>query len=155
MRAGRPSRGFTFVAMLLLLALLSLGLAAAGTVWSQVSQRERERELMRIGTVYARAIESYYNASPGSQKIYPERLDLLLLDTRYVGTVRHLRRVYPDPVNPSQAWGLVHDPAGHIMGVYSQSDAAPIAPGPVLLDDRVLPPAKRYRDWVFLAKVNP
>jgi type II secretory pathway pseudopilin PulG len=154
MRAGK-ARGFTFVAVLLLLALVSLGLAAAGTVWSQVSQRERERELMRIGSLYARAIESYYHASPGSQKIYPERIDLLLLDTRYVGTVRHLRRAYPDPMNPTAGWGLVRDAAGRITGVHSQSEEAPIAKGPVPLEDRILPPASRYKDWLFLAKVNP
>jgi type II secretory pathway pseudopilin PulG len=156
MRIGRTAlRGFTFVAILLLLALVSLGLAAAGTVWSQASKRERERELMRIGTLYASAIASYYNAAPGSQKVYPERLELLLLDTRYVGTVRHLRRVYPDPIDPAQAWGLVRDPAGRITGVYSQSEEAPVAQGQILLDDRALPPAKRYKDWLFLAKANP
>jgi type II secretory pathway pseudopilin PulG len=156
MRVGKSAlQGFTFVTVLLLLALVSIGLAGAGTVWSQVSQRERERDLMRIGSLYADAIAGFYDASPGSQKIYPERLDMLLLDPRYVGTVRYLRRLYPDPINPAQPWGLVRDATGRIIGVHSESEDTPLAQGPVLLDGRVLPPAKRYKDWLFLARANP
>jgi len=155
MRSGDTARGFTFVAMLLLLALVSLGLSAAGTVWSQATQRERERELLRIGVLYAQAIARYYHASPGSQKVYPERLESLLLDTRYVGTMRYLRKIYADPMSQTQAWGLVRDPAGRIMGVHSLSEETPIAQGAVRLDDRVLQPARRYSDWKFLAKTEP
>jgi type II secretory pathway pseudopilin PulG len=155
MRAGSTARGFTFVAMLLLIALVSLGLAAAGTVWSQAAQRERERDLMRIGSLYAQAIASYHRVSPGSQKVYPERLDALLLDTRFVGTVRHLRQAYPDPMNPGQPWTLLRDSANRIIGVHSQSEETPVAQGLVMLEDRVLAPAKRYKEWLFLAQVNP
>jgi type II secretory pathway pseudopilin PulG len=147
----RPALGFTLVAALLLLALLSLGLAVIGPLWSQQSQRERERDLLRVGTLYAQAIAAYQRVSPGSDKQYPATLDVLVLDTRFVGTVRHLRKLYADPMASGQAWGLVRNPAGRIIGVYSQSAAAPLAQGSVALDDRVLPPAQRYADWKFLA----
>lgn len=154
MRRGRGrtvSRGFTFVAALLLLALVSLGLAVAGPLWSQQAQRERERELLRMGALYAQAIAAYRSASPGSDKRYPEQLEWLLLDRRFVGTVRHLRRLYPDPVNPGQPWGLVRDGAGQIVGVHSLSTEPPLAQGPLQWSGRVLGPVRRYADWQFLA----
>lgn len=154
MRRGERQRGYSFVMALLLVALVSLGLGIAGPLWSQQAQRERERDLLRIGSLYAQAIASYRDASPGSLKQYPASLDALLLDTRFVGTMRHLRKAYPDPINPGQPWGLVRDEAGRIAGVYSLSDAVPIARGAVVLDDRTLPEAARYADWKFLAKVK-
>ncbi|WP_127995668.1 type II secretion system protein [Piscinibacter defluvii] len=149
---GRAQRGYTFVAVLLLLALVSLGLSMAGPLWSQQAQRDRERELLRIGTLYAQAIERYRDLSPGSLRQYPPSLDVLLLDTRFVGTQRHLRKAYGDPVNPGAGWGLLRDQQGGIVGVHSLSQAAPLAQGAVVLDDRVLPPAMRYSDWKFIAK---
>lgn len=146
-----PQRGYTFVAVLVLLALVSLGLSFAGPTWSQQSQRDRERELLRVGVLYARALASYRDVSPGSLKMTPDTLDALLLDARFLGVMRHLRKLYPDPVNPGQPWGLVRDRAGHIIGVHSLSSELPQAQGRVVLDDRILPPARRYSDWVFLA----
>lgn len=153
MRRGEAcSRGWTFVAVLLLLALVSLGLAVAGPIWSQQAQRERERELLRIGTLYAHAIARYRDMSPGSLKQYPPSVDALLLDTRFVGTQRHLRKAYADPMNLKGGWGLVRDESGRIVGVHSLSGEPPLAQGAVALDDRVLPPAQRYSEWKFLAK---
>lgn len=152
MRRGDTQGGYTFVAALLLLALVSLGLSIAGPLWSQQAQRERERELLRIGALYAQALERYRELSPGSVKQYPPTLDALLLDTRFVGTQRHLRKAYGDPVNPGAAWGLLRDSNGRIVGVHSLSAVAPLAQGAVVLDDRVLPPVTRYSDWKFIAK---
>ncbi len=147
-------RGFTLVALLLALALVSLALAAAGPIWSQQQRRERERELLRIGALYAQAIRSYHQSSPGSARDHPARLEDLLLDTRFVGTRRHLRKLYPDPLQPGRPWGLVKDERDRITGVFSQSTAAPIARAAVLLPDRTLPPARRYADWKFLAAAS-
>ena len=154
-RGSRQSAGYTLVAMLLLLALVSLGLAFAGPIWSSQVQRERERDLMRIGTLYADALATYRERSPGTDKQYPPNLEALLSDARFVVPRRHLRKLYADPVNPGRPWGLLRDPAGRITGVYSQSDAAPLAQRAVTLDGGVLPPARRYSDWKFIAKPNP
>ena len=151
----RRAQGFTLVALLLALALVSLALAAAGPMWSQQQRRERERELLRIGPLVAQALQSYREASPGSARLYPLRLDDLLLDTRFVGTRRHLRAIYPDPLQPSRPWGLLTDELGRINGVFSQGIEAPIAQGAVQLDDRRLPAAQRYADWQFLALPKP
>ncbi len=151
----KRTKGFTLVALLLALALVSLALAAAGPMWSHQQRRERERELLRMGTLYAQALQSYRESSPGSAAQYPARLEDLTLDTRFVGTRRHLRKTYPDPLQPGRPWGLMTDEQGRINGVYSQSTDAPIAQGPVVLADRSLPAARRYADWKFVALTKP
>ena len=52
-------RGFTYVGLLLAVALAGVALAAAGTLWSTVAQRDRELELLFVGDQYRRAIGSY------------------------------------------------------------------------------------------------
>jgi type II secretory pathway pseudopilin PulG len=143
------------VAVLLLLALVSLGLAQAGPMWSDQVRREREQELLRVGTLYAQALASYRALSPGSLKQYPDKLEALALDARFVGTVRHLRKLYPDPVNPGMPWGTVKDPSGRIVGVYSQSEAQPLADRPMRWGGGLMPAARSYTDWKFLAQSAP
>lgn len=147
-------RGTTFVAVLVLLAICVLGLGIAGPLWSQQVKRAKEQELLRVGAMYARAIAGYHDASPGTLKQYPLKLDALLLDTRYVGVARYIRKAYGDPVNPGQAWGLIQDTEGRVVGVFSRSEGAPVAEGPLNLGDVLLAPAKRYSDWKFMAKVK-
>jgi len=79
----------------------------------------------------------------------------LLLDTRFVGTVRHLRTLYADPVSVDTPWGLLRAPDGGIRGVYSQSAAVPLRTVPVDLGIAVLAPAARYAEWQFEPKVSP
>jgi type II secretory pathway pseudopilin PulG len=153
MRVGRQ-RGFSYVAVLAMVALMGLGLAAVGPLWAEEARREREDELLRIGRLYAEAIARYQKASPGSAKRYPPTLEVLLMDTRFVGTVRHLRTLYPDPLQPSRPWGLVRDADGGIRGVFSQSDAPPLRTVPVVLGAVTLAPAARYSDWQFVARID-
>lgn len=152
--AMRHQRGITFVAVLVLLALCMLALSVAGPLWSQQVRREREQELLRIGNLYAQALAEYHDASPGSAKQYPQQLAQLLADTRYVGLRRYLRKLYPDPIDPSQPWGLVLDAQQRIVGVYSRSEQAPIAQGPQALSATEIDPAQHYADWKFIAKVK-
>lgn len=161
MQAGRPPRraaswrrkprGFTLIAVLA--ALLLLGLASQGvmTYVSHEVQREREKELLRIGEMYARAIQAYYESSPGSVKGWPQRLTDLTEDRRFVEVRRHIRKVYADPVGRSAEWGIVMASDGTgIAGVHSLSDAAPLRTAAVELGDKVLDPAARYADWKFV-----
>lgn len=145
-------RGFTLVAVLVLLALAMLGLSMAGPMWSQQVQRERERDLVRIGGLYAQALARYRAASPGSAKLYPQQLDELARDGRYVGTLRHLRRLYPDPLLPGQPWAVIRNSDGRIIGVRSNSLAQPLGQGIVDERGRQLPAVRRYADWQFLAE---
>lgn len=154
MRLGKvakrgPSAGYTFIAVLVLLTLSALGMAAAGPLWRDAVQRDREQELLRIGALYAAAIVEYRDMSPGSLMQLPASLDDLVNDTRFIGTMRHLRRLYPDPIDPTRPWGLLLDTDGRVMGVYSQSQEAPLAQGPQRIGALRLAPAERYADWKF------
>jgi type II secretory pathway pseudopilin PulG len=159
MRRGSASpagqRGFTYLMVMALVALLGLGLAALGPMWSDATQRERERELLRVGALYADAIASYYKRSPGSLKSYPPKLESLISDTRFVGVKRHLRKLYADPLNPAQGWGVVAAPDGGVMGIYSMDRRKPFLQTAVDLGSVVMPVAATYSDWKFMPKVQP
>lgn len=164
MAVGRPLRhhqGFTLLALLALMSTAMLALAVAGPRWAEDRRREQEKELLRIGRVYAQAIARYRDVSPAGGPRYPARLEDLLRDTRFAGTQRHLRALYPDPVNSQGAWGLVRNERGEILGVHSQSTLEPFSPeaGPAAAPagpgTAGPAPARRYADWLFLATIAP
>ena len=101
---------------------MSGGLALIGEVWHTSNAREKEAELLFIGNEYRRAIERYYLAGSGVRQ-YPKNLADLVKDPRQPGTVRHLRRLYPDPITGSEEWGLVKSADGGFAGVHSLSEA--------------------------------
>ena len=70
---GKASGGFTYLGVLLLIAVSSVALAATGTIWASAAQRDRERQLLWVGGQYAQALRSYYRASPGLAQ-YPQDL---------------------------------------------------------------------------------
>ncbi|HEX6705219.1 MAG TPA: type II secretion system protein [Albitalea sp.] len=150
----RRERGFTYVWVMAMVAVLGIGLAAIGPLWSDATRREREADALRIGELYARAIASYYTSSPGSEKRYPPSLDALLLDTRFVGTYRHLRRLYGDPLKSGESWGVLRGPDGSVRGVVSRSDDEPLRHEPLDLGITVLTAAQKYSEWQFVPKVD-
>jgi hypothetical protein len=142
------------MAMMMMVAVVAAGSLTVVTRWSDDIHREREQELLRVGDEIAGAIAQYYQASAGGTKRYPPQLDDLLSDRRAFGLVRYLRRIPPDPMTRSTAWGVVRAEDGGIMGVYSVSTEAPMREVPVTLDHTQLPAARRYADWKFSARVN-
>jgi type II secretory pathway pseudopilin PulG len=149
MATGSAERGFTYLAMLLAVAVVGIGLAAAGTRWTTAAQREREAELLFIGGEFRRAIRSYVLASPGVQR-YPRRLQDLLADERFPSTRRHLRRIYRDPLTGTREWGLVQAPGGAIMGVYSLSEATPFKTSGFRDENRTFEGARQLSGWKFV-----
>jgi type II secretory pathway pseudopilin PulG len=156
MQLGRRNnqRGFGYVAVLAMVALMGVGGAAIGPLWAEEARREREVDLLRVGRLYAEAIARYQKAAPGSAKRYPPTLEVLLMDTRFAGTVRHMRTLYADPLDPSRPWGLLRDADGGIRGVYSQSEAVPLRTALLQLGAVTLAPAARYSDWQFVARID-
>ncbi|MGH8632418.1 MAG: type II secretion system protein, partial [Burkholderiales bacterium] len=69
------ARGFTYIALLLFVAIMGVGLAGTGVLFHQQAQREKEKELLFTGGQYRKAIMLYYESTPGSQKMYPRRLE--------------------------------------------------------------------------------
>jgi type II secretory pathway pseudopilin PulG len=122
------------------------GLAAFGEAASHGAQREKEAELLFRGNAFQAAIASYYK----KEQRYPQSLEQLLEDKRYPMPVRHLRKLYPDPMTGEANWGLVDAPGGGVMGVHSRSGDAPIKTGNFLLKNEEFTKARAYADWQFV-----
>ena len=117
MKATQRQSGFTYLGLLLAIALLGIGLTAASEVWVTSAHLERMIELEWVGAQYVQAIGSYYEASPGSVKTYPNSLAVLLEDRRYLTTRRHLRSLYANPFTRQVDWELVRGPDGSVRGI--------------------------------------
>ena len=149
-------RGFSYLIVLFAVALLGAGLAATGTVWHTANTREKETELLFIGNAYRDAIRSFYERTPSGVKAFPGSLKDLEKDPRVPAAMRHIRRLYRDPVTGTADWGLIAAPGGGIMGVYSKSEAQPLKLANFDLPNRIfeeramlLQEKMTYRDWQF------
>lgn len=151
----RGAYGFTYVWVMATVAVMGIGLSAIGPMWADTARRDRENELLRVGKLYAQAIASYHRSSPGSEKRYPPSLEALLLDTRFVSTYRHMRKLYLDPLQPGRPWGVLRSSDGGIRGVYSLSTDQPLRREVLDLGVAVLPVAHQYAQWHFIPKVDP
>ena len=141
-------RGFTYMGLLIIVAVMGTALAAFGELYSRSAQREKERELLFVGNEYRQAIAAYYQKSPG-QKAYPKSLDELVEDKRFPMPQRYLRRLYRDPITNGE-WGVVEVPGGAgIMGVYSRSEEAPMKTGNFGARDAAFEGTASYKDWLF------
>jgi type II secretory pathway pseudopilin PulG len=114
-RAG--AKGFTYLAVLFAIALLSIALAVTAEFWSTTSQRQREAQYLWVGEQYRQAIASYYYSSPGLVKSLPLQLSDLLEDTRYPFVRRHLRQLYSNPLSGQFDWEVLRAPDGGIFGL--------------------------------------
>lgn len=138
---GARHRGFTYLMVLLWVAISGVMLMALSRAWLLESRRERDTELIYRGEQIRDALSAYaaVPVSTGSSRA-PARLEDLLEDRRSGQVVRHLRRVWRDPITNSPNWGLLKDANGGIVGVYSLSKRLPLlAPEGV----------KRYDQWLF------
>jgi type II secretory pathway pseudopilin PulG len=145
----RPARGFTYLTVMYIVAILMGGLALVGEVWETAAKRDKEAELLFVGNQYRKAITRYYEGTPGGVKRYPPSLAELLKDPRQPSTRRYLRRLYPDPFGGKE-WGIVKAPDGGVAGVYSLSEEKPLKTGRFKLRDAGFEAAQRYADWKFV-----
>ena len=150
MPTGKSAQsGFTYLLVLMLIALIGMGLAAAGTLWRTESQRDREADLLFIGDQYRQAIRSYYELDPGQPRL-PQSIDDLLEDNRRPNIVRHLRRAYRDPLT-SGAFAPIRDPnTKGIIGVYSPAPGQPFKTDGFSSKDAAFKGAKSYAEWRFV-----
>jgi len=164
--AGRiPGRsrmgGFSYLIVLFAVALAGTAMAGVGMSWHTAQQREKERELLFIGNQIRAAIASYLVRGPGGAPRYPATLEDLVKDPRFPVPVRHLRKIYRDPMTGKAEWGLIAAPGGGIMGVYSVSEAAPLkrsgfdAPNLVFEErTKALGDKMTYKEWQFVHLAN-
>jgi type II secretory pathway pseudopilin PulG len=144
-------RGFTYVGLLLLVAMSSAALAAAGSLWSIESRREKEADLLFIGEQFTQAISSFRDRTPaGQMQRFPQRLEELVDDRRWPTPRRHLRQVYVDPMTGTREWGLVTAPGGAILGVHSLSEGQPLKRAGFAPEHEDFAVAASYREWRFV-----
>lgn len=143
------ARGIVLLAVLITIGLGAVATMAALETWSTARQRENEAELLFIGQQFQAAIKSYYYHSPTRVRTLPSTLAQLLEDDRYPMPVRHLRRIYRDPMTGNTEWGLVME-NNRIRGVYSLSTQATLkkANFPPRLES--LEDKQTYNQWQFV-----
>ena len=145
-----PCRGFTYVGLLVFVAILGIASAATLQMGSILQRRAAEEELLLVGMEYRRALISYAQSTPAGQLRQPKSLADLLKDPRYPNTVRHLRKLYPDPITGKAEWGLIQGvEGGGISGVYSLSEATPIKVDNFDTELAHFKGKTSYREWQF------
>jgi len=147
--AWQGDRGVALLTVLFMVAILGLAASLAGQTLGALMQREREAELLWRGLQYQQAIASFYQVKHGAQQMYPTNLEDLLRDPRFPGIVRHLRRLYADPMTGGE-WELVKDPAEKLIGVRSTSDLVPFQQSGFPSGLETLEGKGSYREWEFV-----
>lgn len=149
--------GFTYLGLLVIVAVLAVG--SAGALLHGVAHQRRvaEGELLERGLELARALESYQTAMPGGREAAPGRIEDLLSDPRFDRhRVRHLRRVPVDPMTGHARWGEVRSADGRrILGFHSLSDdeAVRTTDFPPVFED--FEGKTHYKEWVFMMGMAP
>ncbi len=148
--------GFAYVLLLIGVAVISIGATASLSLGAKISRREAELALFAVGTEYQQALRSYAGVPANSidavntiQARGPRSLDELLKDPRSPSTRRHLRQIYADPLTGREQWGLVKNPAGLIVGVYSLAEGKPIKQTGFSATQASFEEAASYSGWVF------
>jgi len=153
-RAWLRQAGFTYLTVMFVIAILLGGLAIVGETWETSARREKEAELLFIGNQYRRAIGLYYLSTPGVVKAYPRQIEDLLKDPRQPGTVRHLRKLFPDPMT-GKPFVVIKGADGGVQGVASASDVAPLKVAGFRVRDAIFEGAQKYSEWKFIHTPPP
>lgn len=151
---ARHQCGFTYVALMIVVAILGLVAATSLQMGAVVQRSSAEQTLLDIGGEFSDALKSYAEATPAGQPNLPASLQDLLSDPRSVLIRRHLRKIYTDPITGSAEWGLIYlNEKNGITGVYSRSDGRPIKQAGFEARFAALEAGdvRSYRDWVFTA----
>ncbi len=151
-RVMNTPRGFTYVGLIVLVAIIGLVTATTIKLGALMQRRAAEEALLEVGAAFGDALKSYANASKPGQRLTPATLEELLLDPRFPTPHRHLRQIYADPITGQAQWGILRgvDKIG-IVAVYSLSGDQPIKqanfdPRFVGFDNR-----QHLSDWKFVA----
>lgn len=155
-RGLKASSGFTYLGLLILVAIIAIASVATLHLGATVQRRVAEEELLEIGAEFRTALISYANATPVGQRRAPQTLQDLLKDPRYPSIRRHLRKLYADPLTGKEEWGILEaiDGSG-IVGVHSLSDAQPIKIDNFEAPFREFAGKTSYREWKFIIAPQP
>ena len=143
---SRGSGGFTYIGLLIAVAIMGIMLSAAGTMWSVSAQREREVELLFIGHQYRDAIAHYFYRVHR----YPHELAELIVDDTSAVPMHFLRKLYRDPMTGAADWDIIRSIDGSVMGVTSHSQSKSIKRANFDPDDAGFADMDCYCDWQFI-----
>ena len=153
------SRGYAMAVLLVALGVMAILLTAAMPAWRQISQREKEEELIFRGTQYARAIGLYRRKFANTS---PPSIDVLIEG-------RFLRSKYKDPMVPDGEFSLLYQGTQAPASSGGQGRGAPavstgggtqaaIGKGPIIgvaskstqIALRVYNGGTHYNEWQFV-----
>lgn len=110
MRVGKMVRainqiheGFAYIALLIFISILGVGLLAVSEVWEASAQRQRMAQLEWAGQQYVNAIESYYYSGSPAYTL-PNKIQELVEDVRFTPPRKHLRELYANPIILGGGW---------------------------------------------------
>lgn len=146
--SAKGQRGFTYLWVMLAVAMIGLGLTAAVEVQLVVTKRQKEKHLLFVGRQVREAIGRYFEAAPTGLKEYPASFDALLQDPRTPDLRRYLRKIYVDPMTGSDEWGVL-EIGGRIAGIYSRSADKPIKQDRFDPAEAEFVGKAKYSEWVF------
>jgi type II secretory pathway pseudopilin PulG len=126
---------------------MGIMLAAAGTLWSVTSKREKEVELIFIGHQVRGAISRYY-AAGGFR--YPPELADLVSDQRSAVPRHFLRQIYRDPMTGQADWQIIRAADGGVMGIASSSKEKAMKRANFEPLEAGFKDLECYCDWQFL-----
>lgn len=120
--------GFTYLALVILLAIIALVGAALLRIDTLEQRAQAERDLLEIGAAFSAALDSYAAATPSGALPHPPTLQELLRDPRSPTPRRHLRKIFVDPTTGKPEWGVVYLAGADqgVVAIHSLSDAAPL-----------------------------
>jgi len=148
----RSAAGYALIMVLLVVIGVSLATTVAVRQQTLEQQREREMDLLFAGQQFRNALASYAAVSrSNSSNPRPRTLDELLLDNRSPVPLRHLRRIYVDPMTGKADW-ILEMVQGRIVGVHSSSGKAPLQRTGFPDGMATFSDAQSYRDWRFMAE---
>jgi hypothetical protein len=84
--------GITYLWTLFLVFLLGLGIGKSLEIYSTQIQREKLADARYDKALYDKAMQAYYDNSPGYVHTYPDSQAALLADPRHLTLHRYLRR---------------------------------------------------------------
>ena len=153
MGTRRRQTGFAYILLLVSIAVIGIVASSSLSVGALVSRRDAEQNLLTVGKEFEQALRGYAGElaaginAPNARG--PRTLEELLKDPRAPAVKRHLRQIYADPLTGKAEWGLVKDPAGFIVGVYSLSEGKPIKRTEFDGSQAHFEAATSYSEWIF------
>jgi type II secretory pathway pseudopilin PulG len=154
-RHPRPAAGFSYVGIIVLVAIIGLVGATALKTDALARRAAAEQELLETGAGFICALDSYAAVTPEGQSAQPPTLQELVADQRFPVARHHLRKIPVDPATGKTEWGLIYKNTHvGIIGVYSLANAKPLKRTNFSAQFPNFENKAHLSDWVFMASAT-